>query len=324
MPSQINVASLKDVGERALVDNILKNMRKSTYLGPGDDAACIDINGSKVVISTDIVTFERHFAKGMTMQDFGWLSAAVNLSDIASMGARPLGILAAVSLPPETDENVLYDIMNGIDRCAGSCGAEILGGDTKSGHGSVCGTAIGICEHHILTRSGARPGDIVAVTGALGSASAGWYASLNGIDDKDALKAVRTPSPRIKEGMFLSENEIATSCMDISDGLSTTALSICRSSNVGMEIMSEALPKGKGVENVCKKLGMDEEHLILNGGGEYELMFTFRKEKLKVLHSSDIEFSVIGAVTSDNVVNLFTNGKATRMENGGYEHFTKD
>ena len=317
------MASLKDVGERALIDRVIKNMRRSSYVGPGDDAACIDINGSKVVISTDVVTFERHMAKGMTMEQFGWLAAAVNFSDIASMGARPMGIVAAVSLLPETDENVLYDIMNGMDQCAEFCGTEVLGGDTKTGHGSVCGTALGVCEHRVLTRSGARPGDLVAVTGALGSASAGWYAALNGIHDKDAFSAVALPIPRVKEGMFLSESGIATSCMDISDGLSTTAAAVCRSSNVGMDIMFESLPMGKGVKNVAKKLCLSAKELMLNGGGEYELMFTFRKDHLEALHSSDIDLTVIGVVTESGL-DLITEGKAEPLENRGYEHFTKD
>jgi thiamine-monophosphate kinase len=318
------VASLKEVGERALIDRIIKNMRATSHIGPGDDAACVDINGVKIVVSTDVVTFERHMAKGMTMEQFGWLAAAVNFSDIASMGARPVGILAAVSLPPETDENVLYDIMNGVDQCAEFCGTEIIGGDTKSGCGSVCGTALGVCEHNVLTRSGAVPGDLVAVTGSLGSASAGWYASINGIHDKDAFSAVALPVPRVMEGMFLSENDIATSCMDISDGLSTTAAAICKSSKVGMDIMWESLPKGKGVDRICKKLGLSDRQLMLNGGGEYELLFTFPKECLDILHSSDIDLTVIGMVTSGNKMNIITNGKTEPLEDGGYEHFTKD
>jgi len=318
------VASLEDVGERALIEHVLKRIRGSAYVGPGDDAACIDVNGSRIVVSTDIVTFERHLVKGMTMERFGWLAAAVNLSDIASMGARPAGILAAVTLPPETDENVLYDIMNGIDQCAEFCGTEILGGDTKPGQGAVCGTALGICEHKVLTRNGARPGDLVAVTGSLGSAGAGWYAALNGIDEKDALSAAMLPIPRIDEGIFLSGNDIATSCMDISDGLSATANAICRSSGAGMDIIWESLPKGAGVDNISKRLGIPEEHLMLDCGGDYELMFTFGKEHLKVLNSSDIGFSVIGKVMSGNSVNLITDGIAGPMEDGGYEHFTKD
>jgi thiamine-monophosphate kinase len=318
------VASLKDVGERALIDRIVENIKGSACIGPGDDAACIDVNGNKIVLATDIVTFEKHMAKGMTMEQFGWLSAAVNFSDIASMGAKPIGILAAVSLPPETPEEHLYEIMDGIDQCAEFCDAEILGGDTKSGCGSVCGTAVGVCEHRVLTRSGAKAGDLIAVIGTLGSASAGWYAALNGIDDKEALSAVMLPVPMVKEGIFLAENDIATSCMDISDGLSTTANAICRSSGVGMDIVFESLPKGAGVENVCKKLKLNEGDIMINGGGEYGLMFTFGREHLETLHSSDIDVSVIGMVTPWRGVRLITNGIAEQMENRGYEHFTKN
>jgi thiamine-monophosphate kinase len=317
------VATLKDVGERALIDRIIGNIRGSPHLGPGDDAACIDVNGLKIVLCTDIVTFERHLAKGMTMEEFGWLAAAVNFSDIASMGARPIGILAAVSLPPGTDEEDLYDIMKGIDRCAGRCGADVLGGDTKSGQGAVCGTAVGVCERRVLTRGGARPGDLVAVTGGLGSAGAGWYAALNGIDDEDALRAVKLPMPRVTEGIALSKNDIATSCMDISDGLSTTAAAICRSSGVGMEIVWERLPKGKGVGNICKRLDISERHIMLNCGGEYELMFTFPEERLDILRSSGVDASVIGKVTEGDRAELMINGRREPMEDEGYEHFTK-
>jgi len=318
------VASLKEIGERALVDRIVKRIKGAAHVGPGDDAACIDINGTKIVLSSDIVSFDRHMVKGMTMEQFGWLAAAVNFSDVASMGAEPIGILAAVSLPPETDENVLYEIMDGICRCADLCGAEVLGGDTKPGPGSVCGTAVGVCGHGVLTRSGAKPGDMVAVTGSLGSAAAGWYAASNGIDGKAAVSDAVLPVPRVKEGLFLSESGIATSCMDISDGLSTTAHAICSGSGVGMDILWESLPVCKWVSRVSEELGIPEKHMILNGGGEYELMFTFDKKHLDALHSSDMDFSVIGMIMSGGIVNLITEGVPEPMENKGYEHFTQD
>jgi len=316
--------SLKDVGERALIERMIGRIGRCSGIGPGDDAACIDVDGVKIVAATDIVTKERHMPKGMTMEQFGWTAAAVNFSDIASMGASPFGILAAVSLPPETDENVFYDIMDGMDQCAEFCGTEVIGGDTKSGPVSICGTALGVCRNPPLTRSGARPGDIIAVTGALGSAGAGWYAAMNGIDEKDAISSVMMPIPKVKEGLFLSDKRIATACMDISDGLSTTAAAICISSNVGMDIMWESLPKGAGVETVAKKLKISEKRLMLDSGGEYELLFTFRKDDLDTLHSSDIDFSVIGVVTSGDSAYLTENGRKERMENRGYEHFTAD
>jgi len=316
--------SLKDVGERALIDRMIGRIRGYAGLGPGDDAACVDADGVKIVASTDIVTKERHMPKGMTMEQLGWFAAAVNFSDIASMGASPIGILAAVSLPPETDEEVFYEIMNGIDQCAEFCGTEIIGGDTKSGPISICGTALGVCRNPPLTRSGARPGDVVAVTGALGSAGAGWHAALNDIDEKDAISSVMLPVPRVKEGLFLSDNGIATSCMDISDGLSTTASAICRSSKVGMDIMWESLPRGRGVDNISRILDIDDKVLMLDSGGEYELMFTFRKDNLDILHSSEMDFSVIGIVTEGSSAYLIEKGERRQLENRGYEHFTSD
>jgi thiamine-monophosphate kinase len=316
------VATLKEVGERALIDRIVGNIRRSAHLGPGDDAACVNINGSKIVLCTDIVTFEKHRVKEMTMREFGWFAAAVNFSDLASMGARPIGILAAVSLPPHTDEEDLYEIMKGMDECAASCGADILGGDTKSGPGSVCGTAVGVCDHRLLTRRGAEPGDLVAVTGKLGSAAAGWYAALNGIDEKEAIGAAKRPVPRVREGIFLAETGMATSCMDISDGLSATASAICGGGNTGMNIHWERLPKGAGVDSVCRMLGLPERHIMLDCGGEYELMFTFPREHLNALRSSFIDLSVIGEVTEGGCA-LIVNGTPEPMENKGYEHFTK-
>jgi thiamine-monophosphate kinase len=307
------------MGERALIKFVTGH---DTLAGPGDDAACIDVNGVRIVVSSDVVTFEDHMVRGMTMEQFGWLSAAVNFSDIASMGARPIGILAAVSLHPETDENDYYDIIKGIRRCAEYCGTSLIGGDTKAGHGSVCGTALGVCEHKILTRSGACPGDLVAVTGSLGSASAGWYAALNGIGDKDTFRAAARPVPRIKEGIFLSSNGIANSCMDISDGLSSTAYAICGSSGVGMDIVKDALPTGKGVHRISEELGLDADDLMLHGGGDYGLMFTFGREHLDLL--KDMDMTVIGTVTEKKDVFLTSEGKKRMMENKGYEHFTQN
>ena len=318
------MASMRDVGERALVDRVIAKIRGTAHIGPGDDAACIDVSGVKLVASTDIVTMERHMPKGMTAEQFGWMAAAVSFSDIASMGASPVGILTAVSLPPETDENVLYEIMNGISKCAEFCGTEIVGGDTKPGPGAVCGTALGVCLHEPLTRSGARPGDLVAVTGCLGSAAAGWHAALKGIDETDAVSSVMHPVPRVKEGMLLSASKTVTSCMDLSDGLSTAVSAVCRNSKTGMDIVWESLPKGAGVDTVSGKLKISEKEMMINSGGDYELLFTFPGDKSDVLCSSGICFSVIGTVTDGDSAYLIENGEKRRLENRGYEHFTAD
>lgn len=311
------MASLGEVGERGLVKNILKIIRPCQGLGPGDDAAVLD--DGKAVICTDTVTFDRHFPKGMTFEQFGWTAAAVNFSDLAAMGARPTGFLAALNLPEDLDEKDLYDIVSGMDQCAEFCGTSIVGGDTKFGGRSITGVAVGSLDgRKPLTRGGARPGDIVAVTGSLGSAAAGFFASENGLDMPDSVFALMVPVPRVEEGIILSESGAVTSCMDLSDGLAVAARAVCEASGVGMELQAEFIPAGDDVDETASALGMDRRDLILYWGGDYELMFTFRKDMVGRLHSSGLAFSIIGVVTEGSAPYITEGDARTRVEDGSY------
>jgi thiamine-monophosphate kinase len=233
------------------------------------------------------------------------------------MGARPAGILAALSLPADMDETCVYDIMAGIDRCAEHCGTHVIGGDTKTGEGSVCSTAVGDMEdREPMTRSGARPGDAVAVTGALGSPAAGYHAILNDIDEPDAVLSLIRPMPRVAEGIVLAG--IATSCMDISDGLSSAVCGICDGSGVRIDIGWDMLPRGTGVLRMTEFV--PEERMLLDFGGEYELLFTLPAEKICGLRER-MELTVIGTVREGRGAYLLKEGGCTEMRNGGYEHF---
>ena len=149
------MVQIADVGERQLIDDFKSFIRPEGRVGPGDDAAVIE---KDIVITTDIVSFDRHFPVGMSYEQFGWYAAAVNFSDLAAMGARPIGFTAALALPPTLDSQNAYDIMSGIDQCAEFCGTGIVGGDTKPGPGIVAGTAIGTMDGNSpMLRSGARP-----------------------------------------------------------------------------------------------------------------------------------------------------------------------
>ncbi|MDR0887576.1 MAG: thiamine-phosphate kinase [Candidatus Methanoplasma sp.] len=313
------MASLKEVGERALIRNLMGIIRPGPFLGSEDDAAVVDIAGGKIVASTDIVTFERHFPTGMTYEQFGWTAAAVNFSDIAAMGAKPLGLLTALAMPDDLDENYLYDIVSGLDQCAEFCNAHILGGDTKPGSGVITGTAIGTLEGRApLLRSGARPGDMIAVTGQLGSAAAAFAAIENGLENEYNLSALMVPIPKVREGLVLSESGAVTSCMDLSDGLAEAAKSICRASHVGMELQTEFIPEGDDVGEISTMTGIDKDDLLFYWGGDYELMFTFDKEKMGSLYDSDLEFSVIGMVTNGNGPYISTGENRTMMKDGRY------
>ncbi len=317
------MATVKEVGERKLVDNIRSIIRPrsgNTVVGPGDDAAVVKgIADGTVVISTDVVTKARHFPKGMTYEQFGWTAAAVNFSDICSMGARPLGFLAAVTVPEDEDEASLYDIMSGIDQCCEFCKCDVLGGDTKIGELAVAGTAFGTMEgRKPLTRRGAQPGDIVAVTGTLGDAAAGYYAQENGYEADDQVFRLMVPVPHMEDGIKLAESGIVHSCMDLSDGLSNAANTICQMSRVGMEIEWEFLPVDDETRTILEACRCDLKDTVTRWGGEYELMFTFDRKGIKKLYDAGVAFSIIGLVTNDDGPYLCDGEERTAMKDGVY------
>ena len=319
----VSMATVKEVGERALVDNIRSIIRprsKNTVIGPGDDAAVVNgLADGNLVISTDVLTKARHFPKGMTYEQFGWSAAAVSFSDIVSMGARPLGFLPAVTVPEDEDESSLYDIMSGIDQCCEFCKCDVVGGDTKFGELAVAGTAFGTMEgRKPLTRRGAQPGDIVAVTGTVGDAAAGYYALENDLEAEEQIFKLMVPVPRMEDGIKLAETGIVHSCMDLSDGLSNAANTICQMSRVGMEIEWEFLPVDDETKMILESCRCDVRDTVTRWGGEYELMFTFDRKDIKKLYDAGVAFSIIGLVTNDDGPYLSDGETRMAMEDGVY------
>ena len=313
------MVSLKELGEREIIRGIRNVIRQSPGLGPGDDSAIIPSFSGDVVACVDSVTFERHFPKGMRYDEFGWMAAAVNISDLASMGAVPVGLLAALTMPKDLDVSSLYDIMSGMDTCAEAFGAHIYGGDTKFGCGAVSCTAIGSMGGRTpMLRSGARPGDIIAVTGSLGSAAAGFFAIENGLDGEVSASSLMTPIPRVTEGIAMSESGAVTSCIDLSDGLAEGARCICSASHVGMDIYMSFLPEGNGVDIMFSKKGISKEEMMLYWGGDYELLFTFDQSKIDALYDHNVEFSIIGKVTNGDGPYINYSDRRMAMENGRY------
>lgn len=307
---------LGDIGERQLIEDFKSFIRPEGLVGPGDDAAVI---GKDTVVSTDIVTFDRHFPAGMTYEQFGWYAAAVNFSDLAAMGARPIGFLAGLALPLDLDAQAAYDIMSGIDQCCEFCGTGIVGGDTKTGPGIVAGTAIGSMDgRRPMLRSGASPGDVVAVTGPLGSPAAGFAALDHGLDFPEAKESLYVPVPKVAEGIALASCGAVTSCMDLSDGLATALNTICSASGVGIDIEYDFLPKGECVEEIAGITGTSVEDMLLGWGGEYELVFTADRDRLDRIYDAEVEFAIIGMVNDGNEADLIREGERKRLDYGRY------
>lgn len=314
------MASFGDLGERQTVKMIRELLQKEDSPdGMDDDAALIPIGNEILVISTDNVTFERHRPEGMSPERFGWMSAAVNFSDIASMGARPVGFLSALSVPEDMDVTEIAEIMSGIDQCAEFCGTHVIGGDTKPGHGSVSGTAIGVMEGRTpMRRNGARIGDVIAVTGPLGGPAAGYHSMKESLGLEDAEFCLTTPIPRVNEGIALSASGIVSSCIDLSDGLSTALNTLCESSKKGCIIEWDLLPKHEDTVTVGEMLDIPLESLVMDFGGEYELLFTFDRNDTDALNELDIQFHIIGIITDGNDVVLRRDEKYRKVTDGTY------
>ena len=318
------MGTLDESGERVLIEHmrsIFRRRSEDTVIGPGDDAAVIGgLSDGRVVATTDAVSVERHKTPNMSWEQFGWTAAAVNFSDLAAMGARPVGLLTAMSMPGDMEESDLLDIASGIDQCCEFCKTEVVGGDTKPGPGIVSSTALGNLEgRKPMTRDGAQPGDIVAVTGSLGNAAAGFLALENGHTEyEDSIFSLTVPVPRWEEGIKMAASGAVSSCMDLSDGLGNACRTICARSHVGMEIEWEFLPIGEEVEEICALCRKDVKETVVRWGGDYELLFTFDKSKIQDLYDAGVAFSIIGVVTNDSAPYLCDGEQRSEMQDGIY------
>jgi thiamine-monophosphate kinase len=315
---------LDRVGERKAIRIISKILEHGIApIGIGDDVAVIEMGDDYLLVTTDMITKSTHTPLA-TAKQIGWHLVAINLSDIGSKGGRPIGVVTALGLPIGTDIHFLKELTKGMRICAKRFDTSIIGGDTKeSKEISLTGTAFGLVNRkNFMARKGARPGDIVAVTGDLGVAAAGLESLKRKIKRPKAIKALLEPVPRVREGISLGETGVVTSCMDISDGLSSSLYHLSRASRTGFRIEYGDLPISKEIA----KVGLDEEDAVLHFGGEYELLMTIRPRAGDVeiargaVEKHGCRFSVIGKVIEKGIF-LQKEGKASRLKDLGWEHF---
>jgi thiamine-monophosphate kinase len=324
------VKTLADIGERAAVRHIQRMVTKGKHdTGIGDDCAAIDLGKEYLLVTTDMMMKRTHIPPRMTPYQVGWFLVAINLSDLAAKGGAPLGLVLSLGLPRETPERFLVGLMKGADACATSFGTTIVGGDTKEDPEiTLCGTAFGrVKKGEFMPRLGAAPGDIVAVTGYLGKAGVGYYVLEQNLGSELA-KGLFEPVPRLKEGRILARQHCVTSCMDISDGLSSSLYQLSEINHVGFEIDTHAIPLASGLSELSKKRkGINPYEVALHFGGDYELLVTlpeasFDKVK-KGLQRAGTSFNIIGRVTRKKGIVLRDGTEKQLLANKGYEHFKK-
>lgn len=323
------MAKLSDIGERAAIEVLARIFDRGQPIGLGHDCGVVEWGEDYLVVTTDVVNARTHIPAGATPQQVGWYATAVNLSDIAAAGARPLGFVAALSMPATTDVEFLRGLALGMEECVREFGIAVLGGDTKESDGlSIAGTAFGrVRKDRILLRTGAKPGDLIVVTGDLGRAGhAMKMLETPSALRTEALDQLLRPYPRIADGMAFSQSGAVTSCMDLSDGLGASLAQMAAMTKLSYQIEWEALPLYRGLASFPPPVAKE---LALYYGGDYELLATVRPDAIPVVLSRYADSSqrdhnrltVIGKVASAGGNVLLTKSGKEPLLAKGWEHF---
>ena len=308
------MSKLRDMGEKEAIRILLQRFDPDGQLMIGDDCAMVDMGREYLLATSDMINQNTHIPEGTPGWLIGWYATAINLSDIASMGGFPLGLLFALGLPPDMDMDFLDEIARGMEDCCKAHGAKVLGGDTKENPTiSITGTALGLVgKKDVMQRKGARPGDIVFLTGELGN-QLGWYNTRAEWDIESLLKV----DPRVREGQILAQSGAVTSCIDLSDGLSTSLHHLRKAGEVGFEIEMDSIPFIGGLSD-------EDRERCLHLGGEFELLFTVDPGKANGLISTGLgglKITPIGTVTDGQDVLITDDDGQHILEDRGWEHF---
>ena len=329
-------STVSSLGERALIARITSRLATPPWVvvGPGDDAAVIrPARGTFDVLTTDALVDGIHFDLRFVPPDaVGHRALAVNLSDLAAMGAEPRAALLSLLLPDDIEVGTIDGIVDGLLGLAARYRVALIGGNITRTTGplAIDVTATGsVRPRRVLTRSGARPGDEVYVTGTLGSAATGLELLKAGESAAGAEASVERylrPDPRVRAGLLLGRNRAASSCMDLSDGLADAVRQVAEASGVGITIDAATLPIDDAVRARQQTAGRDPLQTAIAAGDDYELLFTVRpahRGRLRGVRRQlgDLPVTRVGVVTKGSDV-LLKDAQGTRELPRGYEHWT--
>ena len=321
---------VSELGEFGLIDLLAKmagGEDERLLIGIGDDAAAWQSDDSIQLASVDSFVQGVHFTPETTpWPEAGGKALAANLSDIAAMGGIPRYALVALSLPADSQVEDVAALYNGMLKLAKQYGVTIVGGDiSRAPLVAIAITILGSSPtKKILTRSSARPGETVAVTGKLGAAAAGLEVlksprRLDSEAESRLKNAFLHPTPRIAEGLLLAEQGVKTA-IDISDGLVADLKQICKASRVGARIEVESVPIEPAVKTAFSEKALE---LALSSGEEYELLFSASGEIMeRVKKAASCPVTPIGEITTGEMVTLVDKeGRSFELEKPGWEHF---
>lgn len=331
---------LAKVGEFGLIDLLNRRMifsPEGVIAGIGDDAAVLKPSGGQwQLFATDMLIEGVHFRLDWSgYYAVGYKALAVNISDIAAMGGQPTHAVISIGIPEGAQVEDITELYRGLKDIAEKYQVNLVGGDTvKSPERVVINIALlgEVPEGKAIYRSGAKPGDIIYTTGYLGTSAAGLHLLQHfqppfTDSQQQIIKAHILPEPCVKAGVLLSQLEGVTALDDNSDGLAAELREICRASSVGCLVWERTLPIASDVQKMSMDLGLSSLDWVLNGGEDYELLFTVQPEKQALvedtLRQAGIQCTAIGIITSTiNEIKLeYLNGNKELLTATGYNHF---
>jgi thiamine-monophosphate kinase len=333
-------SDVRDLGEFGLIERLLARLGtpgKGVVLGPGDDAAAVE-TGPTTLAAADLMVEGVHFEIGLSSPaDVGYKALAVNFSDIAAMGGVPRYALVSLGAPASSAPATLEALYDGIAECADAFEVSVVGGDTVRAEMLIVSVAVtgDITEAGFVSRGGARPGDVLCVTGSIGAAAAGVELLRAAGDDQRAREllarfpglavAHARPAPRVREGIAAARSG-ATAMIDLSDGLAADAAHICESSGVGVELQEASLPIADGVAEAAAWAGRDPLELAVGGGDDYELAIAVPPAQVTALTSALAPTAVTAVGEFGGQERIVERRDGTRRELAGlgWDHFGEE
>lgn len=321
---------LSELGEFGLIDLLTKNLESklpSTIKGIGDDAAVLDFQGKETIVSTDLLVEGVHFDLAyMPLKHLGYKAVMVNLSDVYAMNGTATQITVGIACSNRFPVEALEELYAGIELAAKTYNIDVVGGDTTSSTKGllISITAIGSVEKgEAVYRNGAKPNDLLIVTGDLGAA----YMGLQVLErEKEVFKVNPNSQPDLDAYTYLIERQLKpearqdisgllkalevkpTSMIDISDGLSSEIMHLCKNSKTGVNLFEDKIPLDPSMISVCEEFEIDSTTIALSGGEDYELLFTVAQSDFEKIKANP-NFSIIGHMTEENEgMHLITRG----------------
>ncbi|WP_298340241.1 thiamine-phosphate kinase [uncultured Algibacter sp.] len=311
---------LSDLGEFGLIEHLTKNFeikQKSTIKGIGDDAAVLNFEDKRIVVSTDLLVEGVHFDLSyMPLKHLGYKAIIVNLSDIYAMNAEATQVTVSIAVSNRFPLEALEDLYAGIETAAHVYGIDVVGGDTTSSNKGllISVTAIGeVKPGNEVYRDGAKPNDLLVVSGDLGAA----YMGLQVLErEKEVYKVNPNSQPDLEPYTYIVERQLKpearkdivklladldvkpTAMIDVSDGLSSEIMHLCSQSKVGCDLYENKIPLDPQVISTCEEFNLDSTTVALNGGEDYELLFTVSQEDFPKIKANP-NLSVIGFIKEE-------------------------